>query len=240
MARISKVAPLVAGFHLVLLTSAPALAQKAPDQAPSPGGPIAAPLPSVSPGSPVWVHIQGSDTAELQRDTGDHRNWETVCTAPCDQAVSSAYAYRVGGDGIRNSKVFRLHGDRETLNVDEGSKSGLVLGIVGVSVGGASVLIGCLVLVINGLVEDVSGMSEQSDSTKDVGIGMVVVGLAGVVAGSVAIGENAHTGVTQGTTETSPAPPPAAWLPTAEDTRRDATWAPRSPAVSIPIFGARF
>jgi hypothetical protein len=231
MATVAKVATLVAGFHLVLFASRPAFAQKVPD----PDAPIAAPLPAVSSGSPVWVHIAGSDAAELQRDTGDHKNWETVCESPCDQAVSSAYAYRIGGDGIRNSKVFRLHGDRETLNVDPGSKTGLVLGIVGVSVGGASVLIGCVVLLINGLFEDLSGPTAQNESTKDVGIGMVVVGLAGVVAGSVAIGENAHTGVTQGAPS-----PPAAWLPALQDTRRDATWAPRSPAVSIPIFGARF
>ncbi len=232
MATISKVASLVAGFHFVLLASAPALAQNAPD----PGAPLAAPLPAQTPGaSSVWVHIQGSDSAELQQDTGDHRHWETVCSAPCDQAVSSAFAYRIGGDGIRNSKVFRLRGDRETLDVDEGSKTTFVLGIVGVSVGGASLLIGCFVLLINGLVEDVGGSTSGTSSAEGIGLGFVGVGLAGVVGGAVAIGSNAHTGVTQGVSA-----PAAAWLPTTQDARRDAAWTARPPAVAIPIVSGRF
>src|SRR5262249_53884334 len=131
--------------------------------------------------------------------------------------------------------VFRVHGDHETLNVDEGSKAGFVLGIVGVSVGGASLLIGCFILLIDGIVEDTAGSSSQTDSFKGLGVGMSLVGLAGVIGGAVAIGSNAHTGVTQGA-----AAPAAAWIPTPQDTRRETGWAPRPAAVSIPILSGRF
>jgi len=58
--------------------------------------------------------------------------------APCDQAVSTEFSYRIAGDGIRNSRVFSVQpqsGDRETITVDEGSKAAFVAGILGVSVG---------------------------------------------------------------------------------------------------------
>jgi hypothetical protein len=232
MGTISKVATLVAGIHLAALaTPAAAFAQEAP----TPG--VTARLPVESPGAAggVIVHIEGSTVAELQRDSGDHRHWDPVCTAPCDQAVSPAFTYRIGGDGIRNSKPFSLHGERETLNVDEGSTSGLVFGIVGVSVGGASVLIGCLVLLVNGIVRDIDGSTSQNSEAEGVGIGMVGIGLAAVVAGAYAIGTNARTHVTQGTPPASP----SAWLPTPQDTRRDAAWA-RPPMVGIPLFGGHF
>jgi hypothetical protein len=233
MATISKVATLVSGFHLVLLASPPAFAQKTPDA----NAPLAAPLPAAHPtaADSVWVRIEGSDVAELQRDTGDHKHFETVCTAPCEQAVSTSYAYRIGGEGIRNSRVFRLHGDRETLSVDEGSKTAFVLGIVGVSVGGAATLAGCLVLLIDGIVSDAAGSTPETDSVHDLGLGLVVVGLAGVIGGAFAIGSNAHTSVTQD----APAPA-AAWLPAIPDTRREAGWAPRPATVSIPILSGRF
>ncbi len=231
MATIPKVVTLVAGIHLAALaTPAAAFAQEAQD----PG--VTARLPAASPGAAggVLVHIEGSSVAELQRDSGDHRHWETVCTAPCDQAVAAGFTYRIGGDGIRNSKPFSVHGDREALNVDEGSTSGLVFGIVGVSVGGLSLLVGCFVLLINGAVRAVDGSTSANSEAEGIGIGMVGIGLAGVVAGAYAIGTNARTHVTQGTPAS-----PSAWLPTLQDTRRDVAWT-RPPMVGIPIFGGHF
>src|ERR1019366_4215298 len=70
----------------------------------------------------VYVHIEGSDPAQLQRDNGDHRHWDTVCSAPCDQQVSLKETYRISGAGIRNSGPFTLSvqgGQREVLTVDE-------------------------------------------------------------------------------------------------------------------------
>ncbi len=203
-------------------------------------------------GAPVWVHISGSDGAELQRDlNGDHRQWVTVCTAPCDKAVSPQFEYRITGDGIRNSRVFSLAargGERESLTVDEASRSGFVLGIVGVSVGSLVMVIGLVVVLANAtasLVDSTDGVSMTSDRHGEaVGWGVSAVGLAGLIGGVVLIATNARTGVTQSGTAAQAAPAPSdSWVrvPAFQDARRAATpVGALAPPMAIPIFGGRF
>jgi hypothetical protein len=211
MPTISKIAILVAGTHFVALASPPtAFAQTAPATTEVP---MTAPMPapSATAGSSVWVHLQGSQVAELQQDTvGDRKHWQTVCLAPCDQTVSSAFAYRIAGDGIRNSRVFSVHaqaGDRETIDVDEAYTSGLVLGIVSASVGALAMAVGLFVVLVNSLADSLDGTG-TSNSGGETGWVIAGVGLAGVIGGAVAIANNARTGVTPGVASSSP----AAWL----------------------------
>ena len=138
----------------------------------APAPPASAATPGDAEGPAVWVHIEGSETAQLQRDpTGNHRDWVPVCAAPCDRAVSPKFEYRIAGDGIRSSRAFSLSahdGGRETLTVDEGSKSGFVLGIVSASVGGLVMVIGLFVVLVNAtarLVDTSTGTSSTGDTS---------------------------------------------------------------------------
>jgi hypothetical protein len=257
MATISKMAMLVAGAHFLALTApSTALAQAKPETS---DAPVTAPIPpaSTTAYAPIWVHLQGSEAADLQQDTaGDRKHWVTVCSAPCDQAVSPGFAYRISGDGIRNSRVFSLHaraGERETIDIDEGSKSGFVLGIVAASVGAFVMAIGLFVVLLNSVTDSLSG-GTSDNSGVELGWALSGIGLAGVIGGAVAIGSNARTGVTQG----GPAPSPGAWLrssPAAsgsagfkgvlrdafEDTRRQPEMERTlPPMVGVPLFGASF
>jgi hypothetical protein len=258
MATISKVAMLVAGGHLVALTSlalpSTAFAQETPAGA---DAPVTARIPEASEaaGPTVWVHLEGSEAAELQQDpVGDHRRWITVCSAPCDKAVSSAFSYRIAGDGIRNSRVFSLHpasGNRETIEVDEGSKAGFVLGIVGASVGSLAMAVGFMVVLLSTLTESLDGSQDRSG--RDLGFAFIGVGLAGVIGGAVAIATNARSKVTEGPVA-SPASRdaslPSLWAiaPGAADlkgmlkeTVRDvALDRALPPMVGVPLFGGRF
>jgi len=255
MATITKIAMFVAGAHFVALASpSAAFAQEKPATA---DVPMTAPMPGASPSaeSQVWVHLQGSEAADLQQDTaGDRRHWVTVCSAPCDRSVSTGFAYRIAGDGIRNSRVFSLRaqgGDRETIVVDEGSSAGLALGIVSTSVGGVVMFLGLFLVLVNSITDSLAGASDHSG--QETGWVLAGVGLGGVVGGVVAIASNVHTGVTQG-----PASSPAAWLrsgggasgPTgftgalkdaSKDARRDAGLDQAlPPVVGIPLFGGSF
>jgi hypothetical protein len=257
MATISKIAMLVAGAHLVALASpSTAFAQAAP--APT-EAPLTAPIPapSAEARSVVWVHLQGSEAAELQQDTvGDRKHWQTVCVAPCDKEVSSAFAYRISGDGIRNSRVFSIHaqaGDRETIDVDEASTAGFVLGIVSVGVGSFVMAVGLFVVLINSLADTVGGGS-TSNSGEETGWLISGIGLAGVIGGAVAIATNARTKVAPGVAPSSP----AAWLLSGGaaigasgftggwrdailDARRGAgPGRAMPPIVGIPLFGGTF
>jgi hypothetical protein len=268
MATISKVAMLVAGAHFVALASiaspSTALAQENfPQQKPATSdAPLTARMPDATEaaGPTVWVHLTGSETAELQQDTvGDHKHWITVCTAPCDKAVSTAFSYRVGGEGIRNSRVFSLHpanGSRETVDVDEGSKAGFVLGIVGVSVGSAALFVGLIVVLVSSITESFDGGESPDRSGQQAGLAILGVGLVGVIGGAVAIATNARTKVTEGPASQGASLPAGAWafapgasgaLKSAfqdaypDKSRRDiALDRALPPMVGIPLFGGSF
>jgi hypothetical protein len=248
MATIPKVAMLVAGAHFVLYAApSAAFAQSREERR---EGPVAGEAdPSVT------VHLQGSETAELQQDTGDHKHWRTVCMAPCDAAVSRAFAYRVAGDGIRNSRVFSLHasgGDRETIDVEEGSKAGFVLGIVSVSVGGPVMFVGLMVVLASSFGGTLDGGSPDHGG-QTLGLTLSGLGVAGVIGGAVAIATNVRTGVSQGPAGATgasvlpgggawtlaPAPAAGSFAPGSEG-HAAGLERPLPPLVGVPLFGGRF
>lgn len=213
----------------------------------------AAPPASATPeaaGAPsVVVHIEGSETAQLQRDAnGNHREWVTVCSAPCDKAVSPQYDYRISGDGIRSSRVFSLSargGEHETLTVDEGSRGGFVLGVVSASVGGLVMVIGLFVVLVNAtasLVDGSSGMSSSPDrSGETLGWGISAVGLAGIIGGVVLIASNARSGVTQSSTSVSLLPSsPWTPVPAFKDALRESIPKAAFAPIGVPLFGGSF
>ena len=206
--------------------------------------------PTGGQGSPVWVHIEGSDVAQLERDeSGNHRQWVTVCSAPCDKAVSPLYEYRISGDGIRSSHVFSLSahgGEHETLAVDEGSRSSFVLGIVSASVGGLVMVIGLFVVLVNAtasLIQDGSGnVSSGNRNGETWGWGISAVGLAGIIGGVVLLASNSKSGVTQSIAGSATLLPSTPWtpIPGFKEAMQSIPKAPFAPAMGIPLFGARF
>ncbi|HEX3772010.1 MAG TPA: hypothetical protein VHV30_14140 [Polyangiaceae bacterium] len=224
---------------------------------PAAGAPSAAPPPAPPPASPapppasddgtVFVHIVGSEGADLERDTGDHKHFDTVCSSPCDQRVSLKDEYRIGGAGIRNSKPFKLVESgppRRNLYVEEGSKGSFALGIVGLSVGPAVAVVGLVIVAVNAVDEDISGNDDSNG--KSAGWITAVAGLALAIGGGVLMGSNIRSGVSQ----TPPAserdglaagPSIAIGGPGFSKVLRDTrTEAPAPPPTSVPLFSARF
>jgi hypothetical protein len=209
----------------------------------------------------VWVHVDGADNARIEQDrTGDGNVWEAICTAPCDKALPNAYAYRVTGDGIRDSAPFTLSGaanTRETLNVNEASKGGFVLGIVSTAIGGGVLAIGLFVVLIAAASKSIHETDSESTSgdtnAETVGWIMSAAGAAGIVGGIVLIASNSRTRVSQdgppapstGSGNSDATTPQWARVPGLNDgfndsRRRDVLTGSIPAAITVPIFGGHF
>jgi hypothetical protein len=192
-------------------------------------------------GDSVYVHLEGSDAAELQQDVGDEReHWVTVCHSPCDQTVSPG-DYRIGGAGIRRSHVFWVdsrNGDRQTFVVNEASKGDFVLGIVGMSIGFPAMIVGLLVVSV-GAAENTLG--EDGGGTETAGGIIAGAGAFVGIGGIVMTASNAHSGVSRIGSESAAAQPGSPWahVPSFRDNRDVATRAFPA-AVGVPLFGGQF
>jgi hypothetical protein len=167
-----------------------------------------APLPAVAPGAQVWVHVEGADGAVLEVDPAGDGTWKTACRAPCDVEVPTAADYRIGGEGIRRSRVFRLRGqdgDHVTVRVSGGSKGWLVVGIVITPIGGMVTLVGVALGLLASASGSAGGSSCQSSSCiqydgdtghlATVGWVTALLGAAVTVGGILLIANNAKAGV---------------------------------------------
>jgi hypothetical protein len=211
----------------------------------------AAPAPAAAAtvdGPLIPVHIEGS-RALLERDsTGFNRDWEPVCKAPCDKALSVAYSYRVAGDGIRNSVPFALDappGQHEILHVSEGDKAGFVYGIVATAGGGAATVAGLLMVILGAYSKaETESVGDVPGDQQVITAGLITgaLGAALVVGGLALTLSNARSTV-------SPAIAAQAWIPARapqragatgfRDGRREIALA-MPPLVDFPIFGGSF
>jgi hypothetical protein len=136
------------------------------------------------------VILRGPSGLRLEQnlDSIGGGDWSTVCTGPCDVTLSTDLQYRVAGGGHRASEAFDLRGSPEQAEVIEvhgGSTAGLVVGIVGASVGGAALLAGgaLLLFAVTGPITPGPGEGKGSMlSWSDAGT------LGAIGAGSVAVG----------------------------------------------------
>lgn len=211
------------------------------------GTPAAAPTPATSTPAPaaapataadamVLVHIDSPSSVDLQATHGQKNDWQTLCSAPCDQAFPAHGTYRIAGEGSRPSHSFTLsamHG-RADLVVSPSSTGWFVGGIVLAAVGGGAMLVGAVIGLIAEITStvDKTGTSSQIEST---GWTVAGVGAIGLVAGIVAVASNAHSGVELHDEGAAPAPQHVA-------TWRDAPVFERvvPPPVAVPIFGGSF
>jgi hypothetical protein len=204
--------------------------------APSPSPPQAPEKEEVE--SKVWVHLDASEGVLLQQDITNDDHWRTVCLAPCDKLLPTAFYYRVTGGGIKSSAAFALQaprGTHDTLVVNGASKAASVVGIVGMAVGipvGAIALLG-----------DLAGAAFGGYTGDGNGVFLAVTGIATllVVGGALLHGANKRTQVNQrlGASQTGVLQP-GSW--SATPTWKTSVTEPKDlpPAVGIPIFSGRF
>ena len=200
--------------------------------------------------SSVWVHIEGADDVRLQQDRTGDDDWMTVCSAPCDKELPTAFYYRVVGDGIKASSEFTLHaqpGEHESIEVHGASKAWFIIGIVAIPIGLVVAYIGLFVGFIGtaaSTINSVNGASTtNSDNAAGVGWTMLALGLGAAVGGLVLAIVNAKTGTTQRLGN----PSPTTGLLLSDAWKRVPTWRDPSaeqralpPVLAAPIFAGTF
>jgi hypothetical protein len=188
--------------------------------------------------SKVWVHLDASEGVLLQQDITNDDHWRTVCVAPCDKLLPTAFHYRVTGGGIKSSADFALQapqGTHDTLVVDGASKAASVVGIVGMAVG--------IPVGVIALLGDLVGAAFGGYTGDGNGGFLAVTGIAAllVVGGGLLYRANKTTRVNQrlGASQTGVLQP-GSW--SATPTWNTSVTEPKDlpPAVGIPIFSGRF
>lgn len=146
--------------------------------------------------------------------------WTAVCALPCRMRVDPAFLYRITGDTIQDSQMFRLLQDGAQVRASTASSGWHDVGVVGAAVGGGVAFFGLLVLdgandterAYNDTArryEDVPAYSDSEQATRRLsgaialGSGLVVAGVGAVLAWT-----NRETRLTFGRTPTSRAAQP--------------------------------
>jgi hypothetical protein len=197
----------------------------------------------------VVVHIDGPEGVELQADTTGNGDWKTVCLAPCDRPLSLDPSYRIDGDHIRSSDVFRLSRDPDhavALTVHSASHDAFVGGIALVPVGLLTTVIGVLVGFGDYLTHTTWCPEAPESGCRSLASGWpgwvtAGIGVAGVVSGLVLVANNTSSTVTQGGSATATAtalPAVSIPMPTWREPTPEAKAAP--PLSAVPVWTARF
>jgi hypothetical protein len=184
----------------------------------------------------VRVHVEGDPRAVLQLRWPGERHWEDVCQAPCDLRVPIDATYRVNGDGIQQSRRFRLPSTYGEARVDvaPASSDTHVFGIVAMGLGGASFVAGLMTMLVAVLTETCSDCIGGFASTTAPNIAWALMGggAVSIVAGAVIFAETkTQVGVT--TADAIHAPQAPMVLP-----ERGAVALP--PVAGVPVVGFRF
>lgn len=107
--------------------------------------------------------------------------WSVACKTPCGVPLARKATYRITGRDIMTSEAFTLpsHGSNLTLHVKPGSRSLRVGAWVSLTAGGVLAAVGGAMLLSRGLADH---QTPTDLLVRDAGIGLVVPGLALVVA----------------------------------------------------------
>jgi hypothetical protein len=149
--------------------------------------------PSFTPPT-TWLHLDGDLAGALQAldmRAGSESPWATVCAGTCDRALPRTTLYRIGGSGVRTSKVFQLDGDRETLHVETASSTAFAGGLTLTIVGGAAFLQGLGFLLVDALDGAIDGFNDNGFTLA--GAVLVGTGLVTLIVGLVVLHGNLRT-----------------------------------------------
>ncbi len=153
------------------------------------------------------VHLSGDLKGELltQDALGSEGEWHAVCSGACDQALPTNALYRLGGPGVRKSKPFQLHGDREWLEVSTASSLGFAGGLTLLIIGGGSLVTGVTYAVLGAVIN--SGFGSPDQGYMVAGGVLIGIGVLNLVIGIPLFGSNVRT-VIKPAQETHAIPPP--------------------------------
>jgi len=124
-------------------------------------------------GTLVELHSDSSVQLEARESPTDA--WRVVCAHACDEKLATSASYRVTGDAIRDSNVFKLDpsGDRAHVKVDARSRGAFTAGVVLTTIGSIFLTSAIVVPIVNA----------ATPATNQVNIVGVLVGAIGTLVG---------------------------------------------------------
>jgi hypothetical protein len=145
----------------------------------------------------VRVHIDSPTPVQLMKHDVSRNSWdETACNSPCDADIRVG-EYRIEGQSIMRSSAFEIApaGHDVTIHVDP-SKKAVAIG------GGATAAVGVGIGIVGiFLAAGVSGAQigderqiATSSTSKAVGVGMIIGGVALIAIGTILCLPNLHSG----------------------------------------------
>jgi hypothetical protein len=196
------------------------------------------------PAAEVTVHLKAPRGTELQRLLVDD-SWETVCVAPCDRELSTAFVYRVDAPWILSSSSFRLASGTsgETIAVDPGYVGLRIAGTLLAVLGTPVVAVGTVLTAVFLPIWAGSGFAPQTGGDFNlpglvgVSLGITAVGAVPLVAGILLLRQ--HTTVRQ-SPDAPIVPSDASYLVRAPSWERRPEWTPAPTAVGFPLLTGRF
>lgn len=224
--------------------------------------PVPTPVPAVSTsekppkvGPMAKVHINSKRGVQLYRQPANGSGWYEACSSPCDEEMPLNDEYRIAGAGIFQSSEFHLEGSpggQVVLNVDPGTRSGVLAGGILTAVGGLVDYLSLIVLAAGASQSSTcsydSGYGSSCSSNNDgkgataAGLAMLAGGTAAMVIGVIIMVANSSTGVSQNESTSK-----SASLRPLDSYRRDPMWhtagatmPAATPTLSIPFLSGTF
>lgn len=188
----------------------------------------------------ILVHLEGDEDAVLElQDRNDKGSFSPVCHAPCDKMVPLDAMYRITGEGIRDSRPFKLAGaggQAVSVNVNPGHRGAFAGGIVMTVLGPIALISGAFVYLAGSIRITTSSFSTDNDGLKVTGGVLMLGGAALTAVGIPLLVSNARTKVTQevGTPVRRDAMLRA---PTFRDSAHEV---PMPPVSVVPVFARSF
>jgi hypothetical protein len=162
------------------------------------------PVPYVAPSTPAIeapmvgpkarVHISGGKRVILYRKPAGTNAWSQACSTPCDTELPIGDSYRLTGNGVPQTKEFRLQaspGGAVDLHIDPPSTPGILLGGT-MAYGGAGTAYVGLIMTLLGLDNGGSSYRGSDSDLRDAGLVTMAVG-AGIGALGLVVFLNSST-----------------------------------------------
>jgi hypothetical protein len=225
---------------------APAEAPKSQDAKP-PESPVAsAPELSSDTHTMIRVRLDGPAGARLEQDLDSihHSDWQTICEAPCEARVDSAFDYRVAGGLMKASKDFALRapdGGHEVLRVDAASKLWFAVGGVGIGAGAGTFGFAASVLLSSPLLSSSLGGPGLTTDQLDGLLLLGGIGAAVAIGGYALMRAHRSTTVSQdvGASVATPGAPSAGGAPSLS-WKAVPSWASVPSTAVVPVVRLSF
>ena len=151
-------------------------------------------------GPRAHVHIKAPHPSFLYRRAAGTTDFITACQVPCDVEMPIGDTYKIGGSGFSTTAEFKLDappGGSVELDVNGPNWFGIVGGGALVMGGGLTAYVGLILAASGSSCEGYSNSRSGCKDMRNVGLGALAIGAAGIAVGLLVIFPSLKTDFSQ-------------------------------------------